>query len=190
VKRITLLGGLLGPNRCATTGGGSVVSAVRYSADKPEMDGTLRRASLFVFTIVLLVTMAVARAGTPFDGTFLHVARGLVEYFSLTQTGSDVAGFYYSLQADPAVVNGIKETRINVSGVTDGNRVNFREGQGAFSSTLGWIARPSGDGFRLSFPSNGGYLMTNQFRTVSPDALNGAIASLRGTIANARAVQA
>lgn len=55
---------------------------------------------LFVLTIVLLVTMAVvARAGTPFDGTFLHVARGLVEYFSLTQTGSDVAGFYYSLQA-------------------------------------------------------------------------------------------
>ncbi len=72
--------------------------------------------------------MAVARAGTTFDGTFMHVARGLVEYFSLTQTGGDVAGFYCSLLADPSAVNGIKETRINVSGVTDGNRVNFREG--------------------------------------------------------------
>ena len=48
--------------------------------------------------------------------------------FFIDQTGGDVAGFYCSLLADPSAVNGIKETRINVSGVTDGNRVNFREG--------------------------------------------------------------
>jgi hypothetical protein len=94
-----------------------------------------------------IVTMTAARAGTGFDGTFMRTGRGLVEYFSLTQTGDQVAGFIYSVIADPSAPNGLKDTRINVSGVTDGSRVNFREGQGAFSSTLGWIARPSGDGF-------------------------------------------
>ncbi len=154
------------------------------------MGWTLRRASLLAFTVAFLVMMTAARAATAFDGTFMRAANGLVEYFSLTQTGDQVAGFIYSVVADPSAPNGVKETRINVSGVTDGGRVNFRQGQGAFSTTLGWIARPSGDGFDLSYQANGGYLVKNHFRSVSSDDLNTAIVSLRRTIYSARAEQA
>ncbi len=153
------------------------------------MGWTLRRASLLAVTVAFIVMMTAARAGTTFDGTFMRAANGLVEYFALTHTGSQVAGFVYSVVADPSAPNGVKETRINVSGVTDGGRVNFRQGQGAFSTTLGWIGRPSGDGFDLSYQANGGYLVTNHFRSVSSDDLNRAIVSLRRTIYNARAVQ-
>ncbi len=114
------------------------------------MSCTLRRGLLVALAVVFTLTITAARAGSGFDGTFTHVARGLVEYFSLTQTDNEVAGFFYSVVADPSGANGLKEARTNVSGATDGSRVNFREGEGAFSTTLGWIARPSGDGFDLS----------------------------------------
>jgi len=106
-----------------------------------------------------------------------------VEYFSLTDINGQVAGFYYSLANDPTAPDGLKEVRINVSGTTNGGRVNFREGQGAFSTTLGWVATPNGDGFDLQFQSNGGYLAENPFVRSSAGTVNSAIARLRQAVA-------
>ena len=131
-----------------------------------------------------------AFAQTSFDGLFIHVARGEVEYFSLTQTDNQVAGFFYGLVADPRVRGGVAEKRINVSGLSDGYHVNFREGQGDFSSTLGWIAKTSNSGFSLTFPSNGGYLNDEEFSRASTDQLNAAILNLRQNVARDQNIQA
>ena len=152
----------------------------------------LQISAVFAMLLFALssILSAPALANSAFDGTFSHVGRGVIEYFSLTETGSEVAGFYYSVAADPTASGGIKETRVNVSGVTDGNRVNFRQGQGAFSTTLGWVARNTYGGFSLNFPSNGGYLGEAQFRRTSVDEVNVAISSLRQAVGQQRQLQA
>jgi hypothetical protein len=150
------------------------------------------RASIAFLAIasLQLAPFVPALAGGLFDGTFMYKANGIVEYFSLSETASQVAGFVYTVNSDPTVPGGFKESRINVSGVTDGSQVNFREGQGAFSSTLGWIARAGGNGFSMSYPGNGGYLATRNYQRVSPDDVNGAISYLHQAVGRAQAQQA
>lgn len=137
------------------------------------------------FAVALMVTLALrlspvpAFANSTFDGTFSHVGRGSISYFSLIETGSEVAGFLYIVLADERSPAGVRETRVNVSGVTDGTRVNLREGQGTFSTTLGWVARSTYGGFIVSFPTNGGYLREAQYHRTSPAEVNDAISDIR-----------
>jgi hypothetical protein len=136
------------------------------------------------------VAISPTTAGEVFDGTYLSVHPGFVEYFSLTRTDALVAGFLYGLRADPTAPDGIRETRINVSGTTDGDRVNFRQGEGVFSTTLGWSAVADGNGFNMSFQATGGYLQHEVFERASNETINAAIATFRMSIGQLRAANA
>ena len=150
----------------------------------------MRRIAVTLAAVFAFLAPCAGQAGSTFDGTFSHNASGLVEYFSLTQAGNHVAGFFQAEQADASAPDGVKETRINVSGVTDGDRINFRQGEGMFSTTLGWDARSNGNGFTLTFQTQGGLLGSNQFTPASNESVNAAIINLRQSIGQVRQQQA
>ncbi len=154
---------------------------------------TQRRSGKVFILLMLSLQVLQPReslAASSFDGIFTHATPSQVEYFSLTEVGNQVSGFYYAIAADSRLIEGLKESRINISGISDGNTVNFREGQGDFSSTLGWAARASWNGFNLSFPTNGGYLNEEKFTRSSASDLNIAISSLRQSVGQRQAYEA
>jgi len=110
----------------------------------------------------------------------LGVEPGLVQYFSLTQSGTSVSGYLYGVQADSSAPNGLKETQLNVYGTSDGSRLVL--------NAPGLVARISGNGFDLSFPSNG-YIRTVHFKSVSTEAVNAAVFNLRNGVGQQRQIQ-
>jgi len=149
-----------------------------------------RLRALISCCVFVAASITPATSGEIFDGTYLSEHPGFIEYFSLTRTGSLVAGFLYGLRPDPTAPDGIRETRINVSGTTDGDRVNFRQGEGVFSTTLGWSAVADGNGFDMSFQGTGGYLQHEVFERAGIEKINAAIATFRMSLGRVQAANA